>query len=62
MKPTFDDPVAKIRALRQELAERFGDDLNALCDFLVQQEQLHPERLVKTPQSNTARPRNPETT
>jgi hypothetical protein len=47
MKPTPDDPVvAEIRAVRRELAERFGDDIDALCDFLVQQEQQHEERLV----------------
>jgi len=56
MKPEPEDPVvAEIRAVRRELAERFGDDVNALCDFLAQQEQRHEERLVnrppKTPQS-----------
>ena len=44
------DPVLEeIRALRRELTERFGDDVNALCDFLAEQEQLHPERLVNHP-------------
>lgn len=60
MKSTFDDPVAEIRAVRQELAERFGDDVNALCDFLELQEQLHTERLVnyppKAPQRTAPRP------
>jgi hypothetical protein len=50
MKPTIDDPVvAEIRAVRRELVERFGDDVNALCDFLAQQEQQHEERLVNRP-------------
>jgi hypothetical protein len=52
---TPEDPVvAEIRAVRQELAERFGDDVNALCDFLTQRENDHPERLVNRP------PRSPE--
>ena len=42
-----DDPVvAEIRAVRNELAERFGSDINALCDFLAEREQEHEERLV----------------
>ncbi|MGH3630809.1 MAG: hypothetical protein ACRDRL_25620 [Sciscionella sp.] len=49
MKPTFNDPVAEIRAVRQELAERFGGDVNALCDFLVEREKLHEELLVNYP-------------
>lgn len=51
MKPTSPDPVVEeIRAVRHELAERFGDDIDALCDFLVQEEQQHAERLVtRTP-------------
>lgn len=52
---TQEDPVvAEIRAVRQELAERFGDDVNALCDFLAQRENDHLERLVNKP------PRSPE--
>jgi hypothetical protein len=56
MNPTPDDPVvAEIRAVRRELAERFGDDVNALCDFLAQQEKQHEDRLVsrapKAPQA-----------
>ena len=47
---TQDDPiVAEIRAVRRELAARFGDDINALCDFLVEREQEHKERLVNYP-------------
>lgn len=47
MKPTPEDPVvAEIREVRRELAERFGDDIDALCDFLAQQEKQHEERLV----------------
>jgi len=42
-----DDPVvAEIRAVRNELAERFGNDVNALCDFLAMQEAQHQDRLV----------------
>lgn len=47
---TPEDPVvAEIRAVRRELTSRFGDDLEALCDFLAQQEEQHPERLVNRP-------------
>jgi hypothetical protein len=47
---TQDDPiVAETRAVRRELATRFGDDINALCDFLVEREQEHKERLVNYP-------------
>lgn len=55
MTPTPDDPVvAEIRNVRRELAERFGDDIDALCDFLVQEEKKHEDRLV------TRRPKAPE--
>jgi hypothetical protein len=47
MKPELEDPVVEeIRVVRRELSDRFGDDVNALCDFLAEQEQHHPERLV----------------
>jgi hypothetical protein len=38
--------VAEIRAIRSELASRFGSDINALCDFLADREVQHKERLV----------------
>ena len=42
-----DDPiVAETRAIRRELAARFGSDINALCDFLAEREKAHKERLV----------------
>jgi hypothetical protein len=47
---TNDDPiVAEICAIRRELATRFGDDINALCDFLVEMEHEHEDRLVNYP-------------
>ncbi|HXA19121.1 MAG TPA: hypothetical protein VN380_19170 [Thermoanaerobaculia bacterium] len=50
MKRTVDDAVvAEIRAVRQELAERFGNDMNALCDFLATEEAQHEDRLVNRP-------------
>lgn len=50
MTRTSDDPVvAEIRAVRRELTERFGDDIDALCDFLAQQEKQHEDRLVNRP-------------
>jgi hypothetical protein len=33
--------VAEIRAVRSELASRFGSDINALCDFLAEREAEH---------------------
>jgi hypothetical protein len=43
----MDDPiVAETRAIRRELASRFGSDLDALCDYLAQRESEHQERLV----------------
>ena len=55
MTEIADDPVvAEIRSIRNELTERFGNDVNALCDFLAQQEKQHEQRLVnyspKSPQ------------
>ena len=44
-----DPVVAEIRAVRRELTERFGDDIDALCDFLAQQEKQHEDRLVNRP-------------
>ena len=44
--PQDDSVVAEIRAVRRELAERFGEDINALCDFLVEREKEHSDRLV----------------
>ena len=42
-----DDPiVAEIRSVRNELADRFGGDIKALCDFLAEREQEHKDRLV----------------
>jgi hypothetical protein len=47
MKASLEDPVVEeIRSVRRELAERFGNDVNALCDFLVEQEKQHENRLV----------------
>lgn len=44
-----DSLVAEIRAVRRELTERFGDDIDALCDFLAQQQKQHEDRLVNRP-------------
>lgn len=50
MNAEYEDPVvAEIRAVRQELSERFGDDINALCDFLAEKEREHEHRLVNRP-------------
>jgi hypothetical protein len=50
MKPDSEDPVvAEIRAVRRELSERFGDDIDALCDFLAGEERQLEQRLVNLP-------------
>ena len=47
MNTDTEDPIVnEIRAVRRELSEQFGDDVNALCDFLAQEEQRHASRLV----------------
>lgn len=54
MNDQEDAVVAEIRAIRRELSEQFGDDVNALCDFLAEREKEHADRLVNLP------PRAPE--
>jgi hypothetical protein len=46
---TEDPIIAEIRAIRKELSEQFGDDINALCEFLASREREHPQRLVNYP-------------
>jgi len=46
---TEDPIVAEIRAIRNELSEQFGNDINALCEFLTDREREHPQRLVNYP-------------
>lgn len=47
MNPTDEDPVvaAEIRAVRRELSDRFDDNIDALCDFFVEQQHAHKDRL-----------------
>lgn len=50
MTTTIEDPIVeKMRNVRRDLAARFGDDINALCDFLANEESKHEERLVNHP-------------
>jgi hypothetical protein len=52
---TWEDPiVAETRALRQQLMDEVGNDLDALVKYLQERERDHPERLVSLP------PRRPE--
>lgn len=44
-----DSVLAETRAVRRELAERFGEDIDALCEFLIEQEKTHQELLVNYP-------------
>jgi hypothetical protein len=53
----WEDPiVAETRALRQQLMDEVGNDLDALVKYLQEREREHPERLV------SLSPRQPETT
>jgi hypothetical protein len=46
----WEDPiVAETRALRQELMDEVGNDLDALIAYLRERELEHPERLVSLP-------------
>lgn len=46
----WEDPiVAETRALRQQLMDEVGNDLDALIEFLKTRELEHPERLVSLP-------------
>jgi hypothetical protein len=52
----WEDPiVAETRALRQQLMDEVGNDLDALVKYLKERELDHPERLVSLP------PRRPST-
>jgi hypothetical protein len=43
----YEDPiVAETREIRREMAARFGNDIDALCDFLIDEERKHQDRLV----------------
>jgi hypothetical protein len=43
----YEDPiVAETREIRRELAMRFGNDIDGLCDFLIDEERQHEDRLV----------------
>jgi hypothetical protein len=54
IKASEDPIVEETRAVRRELADRFGDDIDALCDFLAAREREHPERLVSYAAAETA--------
>lgn len=44
----YDDPiVAEIRRLREEYAQRFGHDLEAICRDLREQQQRGGRRVVR---------------
>lgn len=49
MNPLEDPIVAETRAVRRELSERFGSDVDTLCDFLAELEREHSNRLVNLP-------------
>ena len=59
---TEDPVVAEIRAVRRELSEQFGNDIDALCDFLVAREGEHEERLVNQPPKAPQRLAVPQST
>lgn len=46
----WEDPiVAETRALRQELMDEVGNNLDGLVKYLRERELEHPERLVSLP-------------
>jgi hypothetical protein len=46
----WEDPiVAETRALRQQLMDEVGNDLDALVAYLRERELEHPERLITLP-------------
>ncbi|MEA2416517.1 MAG: hypothetical protein QOI58_3174 [Thermoanaerobaculia bacterium] len=52
-----DDPVvSEVRAVRRDLASRFGSDINALSDFLAQRERQHEGHLVNYAPNQRRRP------
>ena len=45
-----EDPiVAETRALRQEMMDEVGNDLDALVDYLQREQEKHRDRLVRLP-------------
>ena len=47
-KDTPGDPlIDEVRAIRQAISEQFGNDVAKLCNYLLQLERQHPERLVE---------------
>lgn len=47
---TWEDPiVAETRALRQQLMDDVGNDLDRLIAYLQERELEHPERLISLP-------------
>ena len=46
----WEDPiVAETRALRRQLMDEVGNDLDALVKYLQEREREHPDRLVSLP-------------
>ena len=46
----WEDPiVAETRALREEMMKEAGDDLDALFDYLVREQEKYKDRLVRLP-------------
>jgi len=46
----WEDPiVAETRALREEMMKEAGDDLDALFDYLVREQEKYRDRLVRLP-------------
>jgi hypothetical protein len=56
MNPVTEDPVVdEIRTVRRQLQEQFGDDIDALCDYLAQRESEHADRFVRRPSKSPQR-------
>lgn len=47
-QPAVPDPlIDEVRAIRQALSERFGNDVDKLCDHLQELERQHRDRVVQ---------------
>jgi hypothetical protein len=51
-----EEEVARVRAARHQISERFGHDPYRLVAFYMECQKEHPERLVRAPGGEPKRP------
>jgi hypothetical protein len=49
-----DEEIARIRAVRHRISERFGHDPYRLVAYYIERQQEHQKRLVRAPESDAA--------